>query len=184
MAHKKGGGTSTNGRDSQGQRLGVKAYGGQVINAGSIILRQRGTKFKPGAGVGIGKDDTLFSGTIGTTDTGLMAQMAKSELLKLASTPINGIFSTPMTPKTLPGQMFYIGGSDWRITKLTHELATLRTSFAVTNDVLNSHVRLRYEDKNKQQAAIRPEWQDRQASSIKSGNLDFRIEPLEEAYDV
>ncbi len=61
MAHKKGGGTSTNGRDSQGQRLGVKAYGGQNVTAGSIIVRQRGTKFKPGMGVGLGKDDTLFA---------------------------------------------------------------------------------------------------------------------------
>ncbi|MEK7376280.1 MAG: 50S ribosomal protein L27 [Candidatus Margulisiibacteriota bacterium] len=61
MAHKKGGGTSCNGRDSQGQRLGVKSYGGQFITAGSIILRQRGTKFHPGTNVGIGKDDTLFA---------------------------------------------------------------------------------------------------------------------------
>lgn len=61
MAHKKGGGTSCNGRDSQGQRLGVKAYGGQTINSGSIILRQRGTKFIPGTNVGIGGDDTLFA---------------------------------------------------------------------------------------------------------------------------
>ena len=61
MAHKKGGGTSCNGRDSQGQRLGVKAYGGQAVTAGSIILRQRGTKFMPGTGAGIGKDDTIFA---------------------------------------------------------------------------------------------------------------------------
>ena len=61
MAHKKGGGTSTNGRDSHGQRLGVKTYGGQLVSAGSIILRQRGTKFLPGTNVGIGKDDTLFA---------------------------------------------------------------------------------------------------------------------------
>ena len=61
MAHKKGGGTSCNGRDSNGQRLGVKTYGGQVISAGSIILRQRGTKFYPGTGAGIGKDDTIFA---------------------------------------------------------------------------------------------------------------------------
>lgn len=61
MAHKKGGGTSCNGRDSNGQRLGVKSYGGQVISAGSIILRQRGSKFKAGPGVGMGRDDTLFA---------------------------------------------------------------------------------------------------------------------------
>ena len=61
MAHKKGGGTSTNGRDSNGQRLGVKAFGGETISAGSIIIRQRGSKFKAGSGVGMGKDDTLFA---------------------------------------------------------------------------------------------------------------------------
>ena len=61
MAHKKGVGSSRNGRDSNSQRLGVKLYGGQVCKAGSIIVRQRGTKFFPGSGVGIGSDDTLFA---------------------------------------------------------------------------------------------------------------------------
>jgi large subunit ribosomal protein L27 len=61
MAHKKGVGSSRNGRDSNSQRLGVKLYGGQLCTAGSIIVRQRGTKFAPGIGVGIGKDDTLFA---------------------------------------------------------------------------------------------------------------------------
>ncbi len=61
MAHKKAGGSSRNGRDSQGQRLGVKIYGGQSIKAGSIIVRQHGTKIHPGQNVGIGKDDTLFA---------------------------------------------------------------------------------------------------------------------------
>ena len=61
MAHKKGGGSSTNGRDSQGQRLGTKRFGGQLVNAGTILLRQRGTKRKPGLNVGRGKDDTLFA---------------------------------------------------------------------------------------------------------------------------
>lgn len=61
MAHKKGVGSSRNGRDSQSQRLGVKVYGGQFVNAGSIIVRQRGTKMHPGNNVGRGKDDTLFS---------------------------------------------------------------------------------------------------------------------------
>jgi large subunit ribosomal protein L27 len=61
MAHKKGGGSSRNGRDSNPQYLGVKAYGGQRILAGSIILRQRGTQFRPGFNVGQGKDDTLFA---------------------------------------------------------------------------------------------------------------------------
>ena len=61
MAHKKGGGSSRNGRDSTSKRLGVKAYGGQVVPAGSIIVRQRGTKIHPGDGVGKGGDDTLFA---------------------------------------------------------------------------------------------------------------------------
>ncbi len=61
MAHKKGGGSSRNGRDSEGKRLGVKAYGGQQVTAGSIIVRQRGTKVHPGANVGKGSDDTLFA---------------------------------------------------------------------------------------------------------------------------
>jgi large subunit ribosomal protein L27 len=61
MAHKKGQGSSRNGRDSNPQYLGIKAYGGQVIPAGSIIVRQRGTKFRPGFNVGIGTDDTLFA---------------------------------------------------------------------------------------------------------------------------
>ena len=61
MAHKKGGGSSKNGRDSNAQRLGVKVFGGQKINAGGIIVRQRGTRFSPGTNVGIGSDDTLFA---------------------------------------------------------------------------------------------------------------------------
>jgi len=61
MAHKKAGGSSRNGRDSHSKRLGVKLYGGQVINAGNIIVRQRGTQFHAGYGVGMGKDHTLFA---------------------------------------------------------------------------------------------------------------------------
>ncbi len=61
MAHKKGLGSSRNGRDSNSQRLGVKAFGGQVVPGGTIIVRQRGTRIKPGANVGRGKDDTLFA---------------------------------------------------------------------------------------------------------------------------
>jgi large subunit ribosomal protein L27 len=61
MAHKKGAGSTSNGRDSNPQYRGVKAYGGQFITAGSIIVRQRGTKFRPGFNVGIGSDDTLFA---------------------------------------------------------------------------------------------------------------------------
>jgi large subunit ribosomal protein L27 len=65
MAHKKGVGSSRNGRDSHGQRLGVKTYGGQAVPAGSIIVRQRGTRIYPGVNVGIGKDDTLFAKVTG-----------------------------------------------------------------------------------------------------------------------
>jgi large subunit ribosomal protein L27 len=61
MAHKKGVGSSRNGRDSQAKRLGVKEYAGETVRAGNILLRQRGTRLKPGTNVGIGKDDTLFS---------------------------------------------------------------------------------------------------------------------------
>ena len=61
MAHKKAGGSSRNGRDSAGRRLGVKLYGGQAAIAGNIIVRQRGTKFWPGEGVGMGKDHTIFA---------------------------------------------------------------------------------------------------------------------------
>ena len=66
MAHKKGVGSSKNGRDSNPQFLGVKRYGGQLVTAGSIIVRQRGTNFHPGLNVGIGKDDTLFALAEGT----------------------------------------------------------------------------------------------------------------------
>lgn len=61
MAHKKGGGSSRNGRDSQSQRLGVKRFGGEAVVSGNIIVRQRGTKFHPGTNVGIGKDHTLYA---------------------------------------------------------------------------------------------------------------------------
>ena len=61
MAHKKGGGSSRDGRDSHSQRLGVKKFGGEQVRAGNIIVRQRGTKFKPGHGVGLGRDYTIFA---------------------------------------------------------------------------------------------------------------------------
>ena len=68
MAHKKGGGSSRNGRDSEGRRLGVKAYGGETVKAGSIIIRQRGTKVRAGQNVGKGSDDTLFAKVGGRVD--------------------------------------------------------------------------------------------------------------------
>ena len=68
MAHKKAGGSSRNGRDSHSKRLGVKAYGGEAIGAGGIIVRQRGTPIKPGLNVGWGKDDTLFAKVTGVVE--------------------------------------------------------------------------------------------------------------------
>ena len=68
MAHKKGLGSSKNGRDSESKRLGVKIFAGQVVKPGMIIVRQRGTRFRPGPGVGIGRDDTLFALRGGTVD--------------------------------------------------------------------------------------------------------------------
>ena len=66
MAHKKGGGSSRNGRDSNAQRLGVKRYDGELVRSGTIILRQRGTRIRPGLNVGLGKDDTIYSLIEGT----------------------------------------------------------------------------------------------------------------------
>ena len=77
MAHKKGGGSSVNGRDSAGQRLGVKRFGGQVVTGGSILVRQRGTRYKPGANVGRGRDDSLFArvpGVVQFEDKGRMGK--------------------------------------------------------------------------------------------------------------
>lgn len=68
MAHKKAGGSTRNGRDSESKRLGVKKFGGEVVIPGNIILRQRGTKWHPGQNVGLGKDHTIFAKTIGTVD--------------------------------------------------------------------------------------------------------------------
>ena len=68
MAHKKAGGSSRNGRDSNSKRLGVKSYGGELIPAGSIIVRQRGTRVHPGENVGMGKDHTLFAKVTGTVN--------------------------------------------------------------------------------------------------------------------
>jgi large subunit ribosomal protein L27 len=82
MAHKKGQGTSRNGRDSNSQRLGFKAFGGQVVPGGTIIVRQRGTRVKPGLNVGRGKDDTLFAkitGRIKFMDKGSMGKFVMIE---------------------------------------------------------------------------------------------------------
>jgi large subunit ribosomal protein L27 len=77
MAQKKGGGSTRNGRDSQPKMLGVKKFGGEVINAGSIIVRQRGTQFHPGVNVGIGKDHTLFALVDGQVSFAIKGAMNK-----------------------------------------------------------------------------------------------------------
>ena len=77
MAQKKGGGSTRNGRDSKPKMLGVKSYGGQVISAGAIIVRQRGTKFHPGTNVGIGKDHTLFALIEGTVSFAVKGALNK-----------------------------------------------------------------------------------------------------------
>ena len=78
MEQKKGGGSTRNGRDSESKRLGVKVYGGQAINAGSIIIRQRGTRVHPGSNVGIGKDHTLFALVDGHVEFSVKGILKKS----------------------------------------------------------------------------------------------------------
>ena len=85
MAHKKAGGSSRNGRDSNSKRLGVKAYGGELITAGSIIVRQRGTQVHPGVNVGIGKDHTLFAMVAGTVKFAVKGPARKKTVNVLAA---------------------------------------------------------------------------------------------------
>jgi large subunit ribosomal protein L27 len=85
MAQKKGGGSTRNGRDSESKRLGVKAYGGELIPAGSIIVRQRGTQFHPGVNVGIGKDHTLFALVDGHVKFAVKGKLNKSTVSILAA---------------------------------------------------------------------------------------------------
>jgi len=84
MAHNKGLGSSKNGRDSNAQRLGVKAFGGQLVSGGTIIVRQRGTKIKPGVNVGLGKDDTLFAKIPGIIEFRDRGRMGKFVSIKAA----------------------------------------------------------------------------------------------------
>ncbi len=77
MAHKKGLGSSKNGRDSNAQRLGIKVFSGEYVTGGSIIVRQRGTRYKPGKNVGVGKDDTLFATAQGTVEFRDRGRMGK-----------------------------------------------------------------------------------------------------------
>ncbi|MBM3749388.1 MAG: 50S ribosomal protein L27 [Acidobacteria bacterium] len=85
MAKKKGGGTSRNGRDSNSQRLGVKAFGGQLVTGGSILVRQRGTRVKPGDNVGRGKDDTLFAKIPGLVEFRDRGRMGKFVSVRVVS---------------------------------------------------------------------------------------------------
>lgn len=88
MAHKKAGGSSRNGRDSNSQRLGVKRFGGQFVSGGSILVRQRGTRFKPGHNVGLGRDDSLFAlidGVVQFQDRGRMGKFIS--ILPAAASP-------------------------------------------------------------------------------------------------
>ena len=85
MAQKKVGGSTRNGRDSESKRLGVKAYGGELIPAGSIIIRQRGTKFHPGTNVGIGKDHTLFALVDGKVKFAVKGKLNKSTVSIVAA---------------------------------------------------------------------------------------------------
>lgn len=85
MAQKKGGGSTRNGRDSEAKRLGVKAYGGELIHAGSIIVRQRGTQFHPGVNVGIGKDHTLFALVNGKVKFAVKGRLNKSTVSIIAA---------------------------------------------------------------------------------------------------
>ncbi len=84
MAHKKAGGSSRNGRDSQAKRLGVKTYGGEKVNAGQIIVRQRGTVVSPGANVGIGRDHTLYARVGGTVQFSVKGENAKKTVSVIA----------------------------------------------------------------------------------------------------
>lgn len=83
MAHKKGGGSSRNGRDSQGQRLGVKKYGGEFVRAGNILVRQHGTHIKPGLNVMVGRDDTLFA----TIDGYVLYETIRDDRKKVSVVP-------------------------------------------------------------------------------------------------
>ena len=94
MAHKKGGGSTRNGRDSNAQRLGVKRYGGEKVLAGNILIRQRGTRFHPGANVGIGSDDTLFALIDGTVHFGRRDKKRKNVSVLPFAGPVEVVVET------------------------------------------------------------------------------------------
>jgi hypothetical protein len=127
-----------------------------------------------------GKDDSLKA----SDDSGLMAQYAYAELLRKQKSTQNLTVDTPMLPEALPGQLFSIQSTDYRVTKIVHNISPTQysTSFSMTDDVTNGISRPRYEDQNKVWASVRPEWQDKQASSIKAGSVDWRIAQLIKDY--
>ena len=94
MAHKKAGGSSRNGRDSESKRLGVKSYGGELISAGSIIVRQRGTEFHPGDNVGMGKDHTLFAKVEGTVQFAVRVRPSVASSASFRRQPKSHPFAT------------------------------------------------------------------------------------------
>jgi len=87
MAHKKAGGSTRNGRDSESKRLGLKKFGGQFVNAGNIIVRQRGTKFHPGANVGCGRDHTLFATSDGYVEFAVKGRLKRKTISVVAEAP-------------------------------------------------------------------------------------------------
>lgn len=143
----------------------------------------------------IGKDDTLKSGTPGTTDQGTVALMAKAEWYRMSSTPTVGYVTTPMIKGALPGQLVHIHAkkkrdgtftvdANMRILKAIHNLGEqgATTTFELTSDVLNGRARSRFGDINQVLRQARPEFQDRQASSIKMPDLDVTQAILTESY--
>jgi hypothetical protein len=130
----------------------------------------------------VGKDDSLEA----TDDSGLMAQFAYAELLRLQTTPVVGNVTIGMVKDALPGQLWYVQDVDMRATKIVHTIdpspVGYRTQLFLTDDVLNGRARLRYEEQNKVWESIRPEWQDRQASNMKAGAVDWRITRLAKDY--
>ena len=127
MAHKKGLGSSKNGRDSNAQRLGVKIFAGQVVTGGSIIVRQRGTKLKPGLNVGRGKDDTLYAeiaGRVNFIDRGKTGRFVSVEPVENRRQLSPEWHSGRLSPHRRSGLSVPVGNSGRRAT-----LSSLRTNF-------------------------------------------------------
>lgn len=128
----------------------------------------------------IGKDDSLKA----SDDSGVMAQLAYAEYLRCSSEYYINTITVPMLPNALPGQLFYVDGVDMRATQIIHEIteSQYKTTLHLTSDLTNGRSRPRYEDLNKQYANIRPNFQDREASNMKAGTVDYRITRLAKDY--